>query len=735
MKTALISNMIFFAKTYMKHYDSAYPTIKNRVRRKNERLKSKPWILPWLEDAIARKQNLYFESVTNPSVRITYKKLQKFCDKHVDIAKKKYYKKFFDDHKDNSKKQWQMINNLLNRNSKKSGTIKLFDDTKNKQLSSPIDVASHFNTYFTSIASNLKAQNTRLVFDPGGFEQFLDGPCQNSMFLRPVNSNEVHDVIKSFKNKSTLDSKISALKVASECNTFTDVLAMMINNSFEFGIFPEPLKTARVVPIYKEGSKTEVSNYRPISLLSSFSKIYEKTMHGRLLEHLERNDSLFELQYGFRPGRSCEHALLNAQNTILNSLNKKQVALLLLIDFSKAFDMVDHETLLSKLYHYGIRGTVHKWFKSYLTDRKQFVTIDGTDSPLLGLGYGVPQGSILGPLLFIIYINDLPGISKLAKFILYADDANIIISGPTVEDVYEKLNSLAKKLIKWVETNGLALNVKKTKYMIFSRQRTSSEYEFKLANVKIERKAEVRFLGVIVDDNLTWSKHITTVKTKMSRYFGIMYKIRRHIPIDTRLQIFHSLVQSHLKFCSLVWGFAAQSHIDSVFRKQKSGIRAVMSGYVQFKYRDGQIPTHTKSTFHSLNVLTIHSIIVKNALIFMHKARNFPSSLPVSVRTTIPTNAPSTADCNHENSSEWLQNYQFGCPHYRRSLFFKGPLLSIRTEYLNIVSPACLLSLNVHKKSVKKLMLDLQNQGEPEEWPPFILNNINGLRKCGRLQN
>ena len=157
------------------------------------------------------------------------------------------------------------------------------------------------------------------------------------MFLRPVNSNEVHDVIKSFKNKSTLDSKISALKVASECNTFTDVLAMMINNSFEFGIFPEPLKTARVVPIYKEGSKTEVSNYRPISLLSSFSKIYEKTMHGRLLEHLERNDSLFELQYGFRPGRSCEHALLNAQNTILNSLNKKQVALLLLIDFSGSF--------------------------------------------------------------------------------------------------------------------------------------------------------------------------------------------------------------------------------------------------------------------------------------------------------------------------------------------------------------------------------------------------------------
>ena len=153
----------------MKHYDTAYPTIEKRTRRKNERLNSKPWILPWLEEAIARKQNLYFQSVTNPSVKTTYKKYQKFCDKHVDLAKKRYYKKFFDQHKDNSKKQWQMINNLLNRNLKKSGTIKLRDGKNDKILNKPLDVASHFNTYFTSIASNLKAQNARLVFDPGGF--------------------------------------------------------------------------------------------------------------------------------------------------------------------------------------------------------------------------------------------------------------------------------------------------------------------------------------------------------------------------------------------------------------------------------------------------------------------------------------------------------------------------------------------------------------------------------------
>ena len=352
-----------FCEIYTSHYNSAYPLIKNRPRRKNERKNSKPWILPWLEDAIDRKQRLYHKFVKTPTPDndAMYKKLEKFCEKHVDIAKKKYYKKFFDQHKDNSRKQWQMINSLLNRGSKKSDTIKLHDDEGNL-INSPMHVATRFNDFFTNIASNLKAE-TRLTFDPGGFEEFLRQSSPNSMHLKPVQSPEVHEIIKNFKNKSTLDSKISALKIANESFLFTEIITKIVNTSFEQGEFPKGLKLARVVPIHKDGSKTDVSNYRPISLLGSFSKIYEKLMHARLLDFFDNNDLFFEMQYGFRPGRSCEHALLNAQNTILHSLNKNEVALLLLIDFSKAFDMVDHEILLKKLHHYGIRGIVHKWFE------------------------------------------------------------------------------------------------------------------------------------------------------------------------------------------------------------------------------------------------------------------------------------------------------------------------------------------------------------------------------------
>ena len=273
---------------------------------------------------------------------------------------------------------------------------------------------------------------------------------------------------------------------------------------------------------------------------------------------------------------------------------------MLLIDFSKAFDMVDHEILLNKLEHYGVRGSSLKWMASYLNNRKQFVTINGSDSSTKAMKFGVPQGSILGPLLFIIYINDIPNILPTAKFILYADDANIILTGSNIAEVNQQLDKLVNIIPQWVSSNGLALNLKKTKYMIFSRSKTELTGPLILCNTAIERESESRFLGVIIDENLTWARHIQTVQSKMTRYIGIMYKLKNLLPLKARILIYHSFIQSHINYCSLVWGFAARTHIDSLFSKQKKGIRAVVPGFINYKYRDGVLPGHTKNILMSI---------------------------------------------------------------------------------------------------------------------------------------
>ena len=226
--------------------------------------------------------------------------------------------------------------------------------------------------------------------------------------------------------------------------------------------------------------------------------------------------------------------------------------------------MVEHSILLKKLEHYGIRGKASQWINSYLHNRMQFVSIDGTDSETRHMQYGLPQESILGPLLLIIYINDIPNVSQITKFILYADNVN------NITEVNAQLRDLCKIHLKWVDSNGLCLNLKKTKNMIFSRARNLELLStLTLANLPIERLTECKFLGVIVDENLTWSRHIKTIQTKMARYIGIMYKLKSQLPLKVRIQIFHSFVQSHINYCSLVWGFSTKTNIDSLFRTQK----------------------------------------------------------------------------------------------------------------------------------------------------------------------
>ena len=451
-------------------------------------------------------------------------------------------------------------------------------------------------------------------------------------------------------------------------------------------------------------------------------------MYNRILNFLEINNSLYENQYGFRPGRSCEHALLNAKSSILEALNKRQISLLLLIDFSKAFDLVEHSVLLKKLEHYGIRGPALAWMRSYLDNRKQYVSINGSESSTTSMEYGVPQGSVLGHLLFIIYINDIPEVARFAKFILYADDANIIITANTIEEINEQVIDLTNSLLKWVNCNGLSLNLIKTQYMIFSRQKVDLPSPLFISTKLIERKQEAKFLGIIVDESLNWSKHVETLQSKMSRYVGIMYKLMKFLPLRARLQIYHSFVQSHINYCSLVWGFSSKSNLNTISSKQKKGLRAVMPGYVNYKYKKGILPDHTKSAFSEYKILTIHNIIAFNALLLLHKAKHFHSLVPSSVRSTISEESPGPGS-NYETCENWLKIY--GNHIYAKSLFFKGPLILANSKINENLSPASFVTLKAYKSNVKQALLIRQGDGDVNVWQTnnYVLYNTSGLRK------
>ena len=269
--------------------------------------------------------------------------------------------------------------------------------------------------------------------------------------------------------------------------------------------------------------------------------------------------------------------------------------------------------------------------------------------------------------------------------------------------------------------------------MIFSRQRIdTSNIKVFINKTKIEEKSESRFLGVIMDNKLKWSQHIAAIRSKMSKYIGIMYKIKSRLPLQTRVQIYQSFVQSHLNYCSLVWGFAAKSHIESLFRKQKQGMRAIMPGYVNYFYDQGQLPAHTKSSFKNHGILTVHGIVAMNTLIFLHKAAHFPSSLPPSICRTIPKNIPKIGN-SHDDCLEWSQKYN-SIP-YRSTIFHKGPLLAVSSDVASITAdPSTFLSINRYKNSVKRFMIDNQSDGEIDTWPNFLLYSIPGLRISLRNQ-
>jgi retron-type reverse transcriptase len=300
-------------------------------------------------------------------------------------------------------------------------------------------------------------------------------------------------------------------------------LTFLYNSSINSGVFPDKLKMARVIPIPKKGNSNEPSNYRPISLLSIFDKIFEKIMCRRLLRIWDKHNTFYKHQYGFRPKHSTTHALSEITDLIYKSLDDDYYVLGLFLDVSKAFDSVNHSILLEKLHHYGIRGNIHNWFTSYLSNRKQFVETNKAKSEMKTIAYGVPQGSSLGPLLFLLYINDLPVAITKGETRMFADDANYFNRNKNLNVLINEVQNELKNIYNWMLSNKLTINYDKTNFTIFSpKHGTDNEEkpnEIPFGTHRIKRVASTKYLGVIIDEKMKWKEHIDYIYNKLRRTF------------------------------------------------------------------------------------------------------------------------------------------------------------------------------------------------------------------------
>ena len=376
------------------------------------------------------------------------------------------------------------------------------------------------------------------------------------------------------------------------------------------------LKIAKVLPIFKNGSKTSVSNYRPISVLSCINKIFEKLLAKRIYSFLEKNHILYEFQYGFRKGHSTNHALIEIADRIKLAIEDKELICGIFLDLSKAFDTVDHNILLSKLEHYGIRGQAFNLLKSYLTDRKQYVQIGKHKSEHLHINYGVPQGSVLGPLLFILYINNLYKACNIGNLRIFADDTTVFFRCSTKEEITSKGTQIMTQLNAWFKANKLTLNSGKSNFIVFrSNKNTATNLPEKInfENTSINRSSSSKYLGVTLDEHVTWNQHITEVCNKLKRYFKLFYSIRDFVNSIQVKIIYYAFIYSRIKYGISTFGFTDDIKIQRMQVLQNKLLKVLLAKNYRYS---------TNKLHNELGIIKVEDIAKLDAVTFIHNYFN-----------------------------------------------------------------------------------------------------------------
>ena len=496
-----------------------------------------------------------------------YKKLRNKTTRLIRDTKREFYSKVINENKKDSAKLWKTLKTVISNVRKSSGVGCL--ETAFGLACKPQDIVQGFAHYFYEAVMKIRRNTQSLVS-----LVVCSDPKPNSPFrLSTIDETFVCDQLMKIKtSKSTGLTNIPACLLKDGCNALAKPLTILMNRSLAEGSIPSEWKHAIVTPVHKSGSKTDAANYRPISVLPVFVKILERAVHNMVYRYLQDNQLLSTYQSGFRPLHSTGTCLIDTTNKLLLNIDRGLLTGMVFLDLSKAFDTLDHERMREKLSQIGFNESAVVWFDDYLTNRTQSIALNCVVSDPQSLQYGVPQGSILGPLLFIIYINELPSIIQNCSIQLYADDTLLFFSSSSVALIESTLSEDLNRMISWLNSNFLFLNYSKTKIMLIgTHQRLAKVNSFNIEaqDNKFDRVYKFKYLGVVIDSCLSWNDHIDYISAKISSQLGMLRKARKIIPREACVTLYDAMILPLFDYCSAVWDKCGKTNCDFLEKLQR----------------------------------------------------------------------------------------------------------------------------------------------------------------------
>ena len=645
----------------------------------NRKQRNKPWITKSLQKSIRYKNKLYKKALdTKDNFSWNeFKNYRNNLTRKIELAKRQYYRNKINLSSSNPKKLWKTLNDIVKLNNKnRIDNISLNDPANNTLTHNSQDVSNIFNNHFTTIGVKLsnKIPSTSSHKSLTTIPKPKKDSYLKSLFLTPLTSKEVIQYISELNsNKATKSDCPPTKYIKLSSKIIAPIIAKIFNQCIEEGVFPDNLKIAEVIPIFKKGIKTDPSNYRPISLLSALSKIFERHIYKNLIRYITKHQILYNYQYGFRQNSSTEIAVTQVFESLVKKVEDDDIVCAIFLDLAKAFDTVDHAILISKLSQYGIRGKPLMLIKNYLSNRYQITTANASKSSMREIKCGVPQGSILGPLFFLLYINDLPNCS-LFEVKLFADDACLILNKKCHHLLEITVNNELNKVNEWMQANKLTVNYKKTNYMIFSKNNSfSGNIKLTMSNNFLERVHEMKYLGVIFNDELSWKSHIESIRVKISRAYYILTKIRHYVDQKTLILLYYSMIHSHLQYCVCAWGKQAAYIIKPLETIQNRSIQIITKS---------DFTDHVTPLYKRLKILKLKDIYNLKIAILLHKIHNNQIIAPFNLIKINQVHSHYTRFSSNEN------------------YYLKTPLTTLTWSSFTVAAVQAWRNITAHDKSL-----------------------------------